>query len=197
MCVIVAGRTRRLKGRLPLMKKFVAIVLSLMLCLGAAAALATETEVKALNWADFEEAASAVEASFQKLDPLGLQIWIPNEFNFVEASDEEKQLGLQCAFAAEDGSAVAVSAYTLAEGAGLADYAATLEQNGATDGEYVVLNGLNAYTCVMTVEGVSSMAVAVDLNNGAVAQFTVGPVSDENGVTAAITIFASIQAIAQ
>ncbi len=182
------------------MKKIIALMLSLCLLMMSGAVLAETATV--VNWADMEEAASSVEATMVPLEGSGLQIWIPNGMNFVAPSEEEKANGIQGAFASEDGSSVVIEAAVLKEGASLADFVeAAMTGSEFSDGEYMTLNGLNAYSCkrVAEVEGVSvgSMIAVVEPFAGTVMVFHVSPVNDETSAVGAYTIISSIQPVAK
>ncbi len=180
------------------MKKFAAIVLSLMLCLGAVAGLA---EAPVVNWADVEGsvADAGLEGQFVELTNTGLMMWLPSAFQAVEVPEEMAALGVQCAFATADNSGqVAVSLYQMAEGSGLAEYAAALETSGVTEIEYAVLNGLDAFSAKMVdANGIESTLVCIAPAAGYVAQLTFGPMGDEGFEATAQMMTASVQPLAQ
>ncbi len=180
------------------MKKFAAIVLSLMLCLGAVAGLA---ETPVVNWADVESAVAeaGLEGQFVELPNTGLMMWVPSIFQAVEVPEELAAMGVQCAFATADNSAqAAVSLYQMNEGTGLAEYAAALETSGVTEIEFAVLNGLDAFSAKLTDEsGIVSTLVGIAVAEGYVAQITFAPMGDEGFEATAQMMIASIQPLAQ
>ncbi len=171
------------------MKKLFAIVLSLVLCLGAVSAMAEGT---AVNWTDVAGSVEEVPADFVKLDATGLQMWMPTVFVPVEVPEEQKAQGLLYAFSTEDGSAqIGVSLFTMEEEKGLTDFMAALEAAGATGIEYVTLNDLPAASCALQ----DAVLVCVEPYAGYVAQFTFGPASNTDFAQTAQAMSASIQII--
>ncbi len=171
------------------MKKLLAIVLSLVLCLGAVSAMAEGT---AVNWTDVAETVEEIPGDFVSLETTGLQMWMPSIFTPVEVPEEMASQGVQYAFSTADSSAaVAVSLFTMEGEKGLSDFMTALEEAGATGIEYVTLNDLPAASC--TLQG--AIVVCVEPFAGYVAQFTFGPSSDEGFAMTAQVMSASIQII--
>ena len=67
------------------MKKLIAVLLSLCLMIGAAAAFA-ETAPRSVNWSDHES--KAANGQFTNVTGTNLKMYVPAEFKSTELSDE-------------------------------------------------------------------------------------------------------------
>ncbi len=157
-------------------------------------------ETIVVNWSDVEGTveAAGLEGQFVELTNTGLMMWLPTVFQAEEVPEELAAMGMQCGFQTADGSAqIAVSLYQMNEGTGLAEYAAALEAGGATEIDFAVLNGLNAFSAKLVDENsIESAIVALEVREDYVAQVIFGPMSDESFAAISLIIVASIQPLA-
>lgn len=156
------------------MKKILALLVALSLCLLPALA---ESEIRNVNWSDIEQsvAANGIEGSFWTLNDVAIQFWVPTMLQQVE-SDQEDVL---CRFETADNSATVLVQYLKgAEGASVADLAATLsEGEEAAEIEQCLLNGFGAL--LYKVPAADSQCVAIATDSGDFIQFVFHPLSDE------------------
>ena len=123
------------------MKKLFAMILSL--CLLCACCAFAEEEVAELNWADFEEKAAAYPGSFKMLDVWNLVIYVPDSFQAVEATEEQKAAGVFFILQDEAGYRVTGTFQSLG------DYDASyllseLKKAGAEEMKDILVNGIPA-----------------------------------------------------
>ena len=176
------------------MKKVVAILLTLCIALTAVCALAEEPALKEINWSDLEQqvAEAGMQGGFVTFDEIALQMWVPDVMPAVELTEEDQEMGFISYFMTADESAAVGVQYVDASGMSLEDYAAQMEQNGATELEYILLNGLHTLTYSMPDSDAACVAFATEA--GYILNFTLAPVSDENVAAMATIMMASIQA---
>lgn len=170
------------------MKKILAILLALALCLSAA--FAAE-----INWADVADQAAemAPSAQFWTLNAVNCKIWIPDVLQYIELSEDDIDAGYIAYWCTEDGSAAVGVQYVNMDGTSLEEYAAWLTENGFTV-EEGVLNGLSciSYSWV-SEEGVASNVVSFTTAAGYILEFSF-TAGDEGYEVVSAFIAASIQA---
>ena len=131
------------------MKKFLFVVLAVML-LTFSAVFAQETEtVNEVNWTDIEPAVaeSGISGDFYAVSDLGIQKWIHSVFNELELDEEDVEDGFICILETEDEEEGVMAFYSDFEGAGLEDLLAFLiEEEGVAEPEMGVINGIPAVT---------------------------------------------------
>ena len=172
------------------MKKLVAIILTLMLCVGVA--FADETSVE-INWADLEEEGAETIAlgDFVAFDEIALKMWVPSVFEAVELSDDDKAQGYIGYYLAADGSAI-TAMYFNAGVSTLEEYKELVAQSGATDMEDVIVNGIPAIDYTITESDTVCLCIADDAGN--IFAVSGAPVSDEGMSALLIFVMASVQA---
>lgn len=180
---------RNMKGRYPLMKKVLAIVLMLMFVCSLAFAEGTP----ALSWSDFEPAleAGGVTGQFYNFDEIAIKIWMPEGLNPVELTDEDKENGYIGYFQPDDASAAVAVMYVNMEGMSLEDYAAQLPDCGATEVEMGTVNGLPCVSYKLAEQDTVSVAFATEA--GYILEVTCSPASEENADLVWGAVISSIQ----
>ena len=174
------------------MKKFLAILMTLVLALAIPTALAED--VPALNWSDFEPIleAGGVAGEFHSFDEVAVKIWLPEGFNPVELSQEDKDAGYIGYFMPEDQSATVAIMYVNMEGMTIDDYAETLSNmEGVTEVEKGTVNGLPCVDYQMPEQ--DSVSIAFTTEAGYILEVTCVPISDENAKLVWSAVIASIQ----
>lgn len=180
------------------MKKFIALFVALVLCLGmlsVASAEATEAEVSVVDWAEIEPAITeaGIEGEFYALEDIGLMFWVPNVLLPVEAPDDGNIY--LAAFMTEDETAAFMISMTEPnEALDFDTLLAALEEAEGIEGlGVVVVNGLAsvAYT-VVNEDGTSGNVVSIVADDGSVLSFAFNA-GDEGYETVSAFICASIQ----
>ncbi len=170
------------------MKKLVAIILTLMLCVSIAFADEAPYDI---NWADMAEEETIAEGDFVAFDEVALKMWVPTVFEAVELSDDDRAQGYIGYYLAGDSSAISVM-YVDAGVTTLEEYKELATQAGATDIEDLILNGMPAISYTLTESDTACLSIVTDA--GYVFEVSGAPVSDE-GISAVITlVMASVQA---
>ena len=172
------------------MKKIVAILMALALCLSTA--FAAE-----INWADVADTAAQLDpnAQFWTLNAVKCTVWVPEVLQYVELTDEDIEAGYTAYWCTEDGTAAMGVQYVDMDGASLADYAAMLADMGIADIEEHVVNGIPCITYSYTnEEGAASRVVAFTVDNGYVLEFSF-TAGDEGYEVVSDIIAASIQRV--
>ena len=175
------------------MKKIVAILLALALCLGTAFA----AEVSEITWADVADAAAQIDPNGQiwTLNGINCAVWIPEVLKYVELSQEEIDAGYLAYWATEDNTAAMGVQYGNVDDLSLDEYAAMLAEMGISDIETGYVNGLYCVTYSYTnEEGISSNVVAFALEGDNIVEFSF-TAGDEGYEAVASIIAASIQPI--
>lgn len=170
------------------MKKIVAMLLALALCLSTA--FAAE-----INWADYADAAAQLDpnAKTWTLNAVNCSLWVPEVLQYVELTDEDIEAGYTAYWCTEDGTAALGVQYVDMDGITLEDYAALLVDMGVTDVEENTVNGLPCITYSYTDEdGASSNVVAFTTDAGYVLEFAF-TAGDEGYEVVSALIAASIQ----
>lgn len=149
------------------MKKIIAVLIALVLCLSTAFAVE-------INWTDVADTAASIDPNAQiwTLNAVNCAMWIPEVLQYVELSDEDIEGGYIAYWETEDGAAAMGVQYVDKNGMELADYAAQLADMGITDVEENVINGLPCITYSYTTdEGVAANVVAFTTDAGYVLEF--------------------------
>lgn len=147
-------------------------------------------ELVTINWADFEPLAERWGGQFYEL--LDLQIYIPADMFYVEEDD------FFAAFSDADETKMVGVLVEEADNATLEDFGAAMEEAGATDIEYCIVNGLPGVS--FSMDNVICLSFLTD---GDYIMFIAGPYSEEDldnpesfAVQAGV-ILASIQAASE
>ena len=172
------------------MKKLLALVMSLCL-LCACCAYAEETVE--INWSDVEEQASSIEGQFAPIADLGVMMFIPAVFGSAEVTEEQKAAGVIALLTTADGAGRVSFTYQDLGGMDGDAFVAELEKAGATDIEVAVLNGRNALSYDLVVNGVKSSNVVIDVDETKILTISFAPMDDEGFAELAGILTASIQ----
>lgn len=178
------------------MKKLFALILSLCL-LAACCAFAEEAEedngMPEINWADFEEAASQIDGQFVAIADLGLKMFVPAVFGNAEVSEEQKAAGVIAILSTADGAGrVSITYQNLGEMDDEA-FVEELEKAGATDIDPAILNGGDAMSYDLEVNGTKTTNVVIPFEGGDIVTFSFAPMDDEGFKGVAAIMIASIQ----
>lgn len=170
------------------MKKLVSLVLAVIMLLCAVPALATE-----VNWADIEAQAADTVArgEFVALDEIAVQMWIPEGLYAVELAEEDLEEGYIAYFMSEDEANAVAVVYVDVDGMTLEEYKALLPENGATEIEDVIVNGIPAITYVLEEDDTACISFATEA--GYILEISGAPKSDEGFAAVLSFIMASIQ----
>lgn len=185
------------------MKKTVALILSLvmMLCVGSAFATETTDETASeqttpieINWEALQEqgAETIAQGDFVTFDEIAVKMWMPNALPAVELTDDDKAQGYIGYYQPEDGSAAIAVIYADVNGMTLEEYKEQLAQNGATEIEDVIINGIEAVS--YTLADTDTACVSFVTEAGYVFEVSGAPVSDEGFAALLSMVMASIQA---
>lgn len=175
------------------MKKFLAIVVALILALTLTAAMAEAAPE--LNWSDIEPAleAGGVAGQFYTFDEIAVKIWLPEGFNPVELTQEDVDAGYIGYFQPEDKSATVAIMYVNVDGMTIDDYAESLStMEDVTEVEKGTVNGLPCVNYQMPEQ--DSLSIAFATEAGYMLELTCVPMSEENADLVWGAVIASIQA---
>lgn len=170
------------------MKKIVAILLALALCLSTA--FAGEA-----NWADVADTAAQMDPNgkFWTLNAVNCTLWIPEMLQYVELTQDDIDAGYTAYWCTEDGSAALGVQYIDVDGMSLTDYAAELVEMGIEKVQEEMVNGIPCVTYTYTDEdGVTCNVVAITTEAGYVLEFAF-TAGDESYEQLSLIIAASIQ----
>ena len=176
------------------MKKLFALILSLCLLAGCCA-FAEEEEndsMPEINWADAEEAASQIDGQFTAIADLGLKIFVPAIFGNAEVTEEQKAAGVIALMSTADGAGrVSFTYQDLGEMEDDA-FIDELEKAGATEIEWALLNGCDALSYELAVNGTQTTNVVL-FNDSKILTVSFAPTDDEGFKGVAGIMIASIQ----
>jgi len=174
------------------MKKMIAVLLTLILAL-CPAAFAEEAAAAEINWEEIADQAADIVAQgeFVTLDEIAVQLWIPAVMPAVELTEEDTEAGYIAYFCTEDEAYAIAVQYVDVDGMALEDYAASLEEYGATEIEAAVLNGMDAIS--YKLEETDTVCVAFATEMGYILEVAMSPISDEGFAPIASVVSASIQ----
>ena len=178
------------------MKKFLFVVLAVMM-LTFSAAFAQETEtVNQIYWSDIEEtvAESGISGDFVAVSDLGIKMWVPDVFVEVELDEKDIEDGYICLLGTEDEKSGVLVFYQDAEGLDLEGVMSGMsEVEGVTELEMGAINDIPALTYSDTENDSMSVVFMSDAGNAIV--FSFFPMSDEGFAQIASAMAASIQVI--
>ena len=177
------------------MEKLFAILLSLFLVLGVAAAETTEEmKEEVMNWEDVSEIAASIEGDFVSFEEFGLNMYLPSSFSAVEVTEEQKAAGMVYLLSSEElGGALSIAYQSLGD-MDFDAYLNSLKEAGATEFEKDTVNGLTAlsYELVSNGQKTGSLVFGTEENN--IITFCFWPIDNENFKLAAAVMGASINA---
>lgn len=173
------------------MKKLVAIVLSLMLCLSMMASIA-ESTIPELYWEDVEAqlAEAGAEGDFVSFEDAGVAMWVPTVLQSVDLTDEFLEAGYIGYFATADQSAAVGVRFLEVENMTAEAYAANVAEVGGTDVELVYLNDLLMVTYLFE-EG-NSLNASLVYEDGYILEISFVPANDEGFANTAKLMMMSI-----
>ena len=170
------------------MKKLFALLLAL--CLMWSVACAEESTV---NWEDVQAVieSSGLEGDFWNLEDLGLDIWLPNDLQEVEVSEEDAAAGRLALFMPADQSAYLAVDVANVGGMTLDQFFANAQASEAEEVEMIHMNGLDAVVYKDAGNDLWS-ATLVDTNSNLI-NFIMGPASEEGSKDVFAIIISSLQ----
>ena len=172
-----------------------AVIMAVFCAANAFAQTETETEaVPEVKWADMESiyGDKLDEGEFYSVSDLGLKMWIPSMLTEQELTDEEIEAGDISYLTNEDQTVAVNISYTDMEGATLDDMVAYFSQEeGYSDVQKVILNGIEAVSLEDTVNDVMLAGIMTD--KGYLIQFMFFPRSNEEFRQVASIMATSIQ----
>ena len=177
------------------MKKLFALILSLCLLAGCCAFTeeAEEDNLPEINWADVEAAASEIEGQFSEIADLGLKIFVPAVFGNAEVTEEQKAAGVIALLSTADGAGrVSFTYQDLGEMEDDA-FVDELEKAGATEIEWALLNGCDALSYELAVNGTQTTNVVLFEESNKILTVSFAPTDDEGFKELAGIMTASIQ----
>ena len=177
------------------MKKLFAILLSLFLVLGVAAAETTEEmKEEVMNWEDVAEMAANIEGDFVSVADLGLYMYLPSSFTALEVTEEQKTAGVIALLGSEElGGSVSITYQNVGE-MDFEAYLNELKSAGATGLEKDTVNGLTALSYDLEVNGVKTSSLVFEEGENNIITFCFGPMDNENFQPVAFIMGASINA---
>ena len=178
------------------MKKLFALLLTLCLmaaCCAFAEEAAEDNSEPVINWADFEEAASQIEGQFAEIADLGLKMYVPAIFGTAEVSEEQKAAGVIAILSTADGTGRVSITYQNLGDMDDETYYAELEKAGAVEIEFATLNGMDAMSYDLEINGVKTSNVVIPYEGGDIVTFSFAPMDDEGFKGVAGIMTASIQ----
>ncbi len=172
------------------MKKLIALMLTfIMVCSLSVSAwaipkkigteTAAETEETAYNWDDIKDAVEADDGRFYTFDEIALKIWIPEDLEECELTDEDREAGFIAYFADDDEEEV-ISAVLADVGVeSLEDWMSELkDEYGITDCDTVTVNGYDAV--IYSDEEEDCFCLDFVTESGKLLEFTFFPYSDDD-----------------
>lgn len=176
------------------MKKILALVLALMLC--CACAFAEEAEV--YSYAFDPAMAEGIEGEFIAFEDLGLQVFIPANFGFLEPSEADVARGVNYVLAADDGSmsmSITVAGVADAEGNLITDVeglAAFYAASGVTEMEIAYFNEMPALYYILYLNEIPYANLALATTEGYFISFSIITSGEELPAAIASVMISSI-----
>ena len=170
------------------MKKMIAILALLcVVALPFSVMAEADVDVKTLNWEDFEAITEQVEGEFVSSEEWGVKFWLPSYFQEIEVNEDMANLGIINFYATEDGAYMIGIAEQSFD-----DLDAYLENEGASNIEYVLINSIAALS--YDVESEDCTYVMFINEEGTYGlSFGFQPISDEGFAAIALCMMASFQ----
>ena len=184
------------------MKKLIALVLACLMVLGCTAAFAEEAQTLELNWEVFaqqieaasEETKAAWAGDFVTMDEIAMKIYVPDSFQQLELTDEDREEGYIAYFTLGEEAAVAIQ-YVDMDGMELEEYAQLLTgEQGVEECVEAVVNGLPALAYSFTEEDSDTSVLACSTEKGYILEAVFSPTNDEGFAAVATVMMGSIQA---
>lgn len=170
------------------MKKLFAVMLALCL-LGSFALAEDAAEV---SWADVKDAVAEVPGDFKTIEDAGLMVWVPDQLQAQELTDEDLAKNIVAKFAAADGDNAKLDVVVGEAGMTLEEYTAELQASGkCTEIAPLVINEMPAVRYHMPED--DSLCIAFGTEDGYIIEFTMSPLSVEGAAAVWTIVTASIQ----
>lgn len=179
-----------------MMKKLIALILALCTLLLCACAFAEDDdeEEKEFKWADFEAAAADYPGAMMDIGDTGLIMYVPETFTVAEINQKMADQGVILKLTAPKKWEITVTHASLGE-MDEEDYVAELEENGAKNAEYMMVNDLDAVNYDKKISGSKASCVfIVNNDDNTITTFAFSPMKDKKFVKLATIMMASIQA---
>ena len=161
------------------MKKLLVMLTLLCVALLPFAVMA-ETATETITWdevgAPMAEAAG-IEGDFYAMEELNLAIWLPDELNEVEITEEDAAEGILSVLTDEEGSCALIITCVNQEGITLEELLASAIEDGMKEPELVNINGLDAL-CYTDAEN-NAGCIALVYTDGDVVIFSFTPIDVE------------------
>ena len=145
------------------MKKLIAVLLSLCLMIGAAAAVAENTP-RSINWSDHES--KAANRQFTNVTGTNLKMYVPTEFKSTDLSDETFMRGTSMVLKSEKNDKVVVNAQTVP--LDMAAFKANMEKKGINMSDDLTVNGRAFTQFSVNALGATSVCFATANEDGKV-----------------------------
>ena len=177
------------------MKKLFALVLSL--CLLCSLAMAEESTLASVNWADYEDEAVKIGGVLHGFGEIGIDymMFVPNGFEAVEVPADAAEAGV-LEILSNGTLTFSVSKYSV-EGMNYEQFLESLKQANAIQIEAGILNGKESVSYVLTTpDGIMTANVAIPTEDGKeMITFTLAPADNEENLKTMKVVAASIQPI--
>ena len=178
------------------LKRIFALMISLLLLLAGAAAAEPETEATTeesespftvVRWEDYQD------EIFTSIDQVNLKMWMPDFFEEVELSQEDKDQGIIACYTNDPETLeyCAVVTLKITELKDIADYTEYVVGTGVTECELDLINDIPSL--IYKIPGKDALYVAMMGSEGALLEFTFSPASDEDYAKVCWIMIASMQ----
>ena len=174
------------------MKKFLLVMLTIILLPVSAVFAQGTATVTELNWTDIEPQieANGISGDFYTFDQIALTVWIPSELEPETLTDDDLENGYIAYFSGDD--AVVAVVYMYANGIDLDEYKEVLAgYEDVSDIEEISVNGVPAIS--YTVPNDDTVNVSFATEAGYILEFTFFPMSDKSFNPFILAITSSIQ----
>ena len=145
------------------MKKLIAVLMTLCLMIGAAAAFAENTP-RSVSWDDHKS--KATNGQFLNVTGTNMKMYVPDEFKPSKLSDETTQRGISMVLKSEKNDTVVIHAQTLA--VDLAAFKANMEGKGFKMSDELTVNGRAFTQFSVNALGATSVCFATANEDGKV-----------------------------
>lgn len=175
------------------MKRFLAIIVALILCLALSLSAAAE-EIYEIHWEDFNIEDSGVEGYYYSLIDDNMKYWAPGDLEEEYVTDEDLDRNIVGKLVTPDGNAHIYVQYRIDyEGMTLDALRERIAAMGATNIQHFRLNGYDALIYYNEFTNVQVATVAT--GSGTYVNFEFVPISDDAFVSTAVYVIASIQSM--
>ena len=176
------------------MKTLFSVTLILVLLCSISVCAFAEEETTVMNWKDAEKTMkkAGIKGDFVTFDEVEVKMWLPDLFQPVELTQEDRDSGYIAYYSTEDGDAAIAVVYVDVGGMKLDEYLEALKDEGIEDAKIVTVNGNEAVTYTLEENDSASLSFATE--EGYILEFTVAPYSEEAFRAIDAAILSSVQA---